>query len=80
MKLNQTALRRRLTLTTELPPQFRKTTSQHLTNVSYQCQRIQSREEWRHDGKRKLWRRRETAHDPKHTSPSAKHGGGNIIA
>lgn len=39
-----------------------------------------SREEWRHDGKRKLWRRRETAHEPKHTSPSAKHGGGNIIA
>lgn len=30
------------------------------------------------DGKRKLWKRKETIHDPKHTTLSVKHDGGNV--
>uniref|UniRef100_A0A8C5Q2J1 Transposase Tc1-like domain-containing protein n=1 Tax=Leptobrachium leishanense TaxID=445787 RepID=A0A8C5Q2J1_9ANUR len=32
------------------------------------------------DGKRKVWRRKGTAHDPKHTTSSVKHGGGSVMA
>ncbi len=30
------------------------------------------------DGKRRVWRRKGTAHDPKHTISSVKHGGGSV--
>ncbi len=32
------------------------------------------------DGKRKVRRKKGTAHDPKHTTSSVKHGGGSVIA
>ena len=32
------------------------------------------------DGKRRVWRRKGTAHDPKYTTSSVKHGGGSIMA
>ncbi len=32
------------------------------------------------DGKRRVWRRKGTAHDPKHTISSVKHGGGSVMA
>lgn len=32
------------------------------------------------DGKRKVWRKKGTAHDPKYTTSSVKHGGGSVIA
>ena len=32
------------------------------------------------DGKRKVLRRKGTAHDPKHTTSSVKHGGGSVMA
>ena len=32
------------------------------------------------DGKRRAWRRKGTAHDPKHTTSSVKHGGGSVMA
>uniref|UniRef100_A0AAQ5XE21 Transposase Tc1-like domain-containing protein n=1 Tax=Amphiprion ocellaris TaxID=80972 RepID=A0AAQ5XE21_AMPOC len=32
------------------------------------------------NGKAKVWRKKGSAHDPKHTSSSVKHSGGNIIA
>ncbi len=32
------------------------------------------------DGKRRVWRRKGTAHDPKHTTSSVKHGGGSVMA
>ncbi len=32
------------------------------------------------DGKRRVWRRKVTAHDPKHTTSSVKHGGGSVMA
>ncbi|CAJ0938076.1 unnamed protein product, partial [Ranitomeya imitator] len=33
---------------------------------------------YQNDGKKKVWRRKGTAHDPRHTTSSVKHGGGNI--
>ncbi|CAJ0968752.1 unnamed protein product [Ranitomeya imitator] len=35
---------------------------------------------YQNDGKRKVWRRHGTAHDPKHTTSSVKHGGGSVMA
>ncbi len=32
------------------------------------------------DGKRRVWRRKGTVHDPKHTTSSVKHGGGSVMA
>lgn len=32
------------------------------------------------DGKRRVWRRKGTAHDPKHTTSSVKHDGGSVMA
>ena len=32
------------------------------------------------DGKRRVGRRKGTAHDPKHTTSSVKHGGGSVMA
>ncbi len=32
------------------------------------------------DGNRRVWRRKGTAHDPKHTTSSVKHGGGSVMA
>ncbi len=32
------------------------------------------------DGKRRVWRRKGTAHDPKHTTSLVKHGGGSVMA
>ncbi len=32
------------------------------------------------DGKRRVWRRKGAAHDPKHTTSSVKHGGGSVMA
>ena len=32
------------------------------------------------DGKAKVWRKKGSAHDPKHTSSSVKHSGGNVMA
>ena len=31
------------------------------------------------DGKRRVWRRKGTDHDPKHTTSSVKHGGGSVM-
>ena len=35
---------------------------------------------YQNDGKRRVWRRKGTAHDPKHTPSSVKHGGGSVMA
>lgn len=35
---------------------------------------------YQYDGKRKIWRRHCTAHDPKHTTSSVKHGRGSVMA
>ena len=32
------------------------------------------------DGMPNVWRKKGSAHDPKHTSSSVKHGGGNVVA
>ncbi len=32
------------------------------------------------DGKKKVWRKKGTAHDPKHTPSSVKHGGSSVLA
>ena len=32
------------------------------------------------DGKAKVWRKKESAHDPKNTRSSVKHGGGSVMA
>ncbi len=32
------------------------------------------------DGKAEVWRKRRSAHDPRHTSSSVKHGGGDVMA
>ena len=34
---------------------------------------------YQNDGKRRVWRRKGTAHDPKHTTSSVKHGGGSAM-
>ena len=34
---------------------------------------------YQNDGKRKVWRRRQEAHDPKHTTSSVKHCGGSVM-
>ena len=33
-----------------------------------------------YNGKRKVWKRKVTAHDPKQTTSRVKHGGGNVMA
>uniref|UniRef100_A0A8C4S635 Transposase Tc1-like domain-containing protein n=1 Tax=Erpetoichthys calabaricus TaxID=27687 RepID=A0A8C4S635_ERPCA len=35
---------------------------------------------YQNDGKKKVWRRRGTAHYPKHTTSSVKHSGGSVMA
>ena len=35
---------------------------------------------YQNDGKRRIWRRKGTAHDPKHTTSSVKDGGGSVMA
>ena len=35
---------------------------------------------YQNDGKKRVWRRKGTAHDPKHTTSSVKHGGGSVMA
>ena len=35
---------------------------------------------YQNDGKRRVWRRKGTAHVPKHTTSSVKHGGGSVMA
>ena len=32
------------------------------------------------DGKNNVWRKKGSAHDPKHTTSSVKQGGGNVMA
>lgn len=34
----------------------------------------------KNDGKRKIWKSRETTQDPKHITSSIKHGGSNVMA
>ena len=34
---------------------------------------------YQNDGKRRVWRRKGTAHDPKHTTSSVKYGGGSVM-
>uniref|UniRef100_A0A8C5Q1T4 Transposase n=1 Tax=Leptobrachium leishanense TaxID=445787 RepID=A0A8C5Q1T4_9ANUR len=58
---------------------------QHLTKPSQFWNKILWTDEtkinlYQSDGKRRVWRRKGTAHDPKHTTSSVKHGGGSVMA
>uniref|UniRef100_A0A8C5R1Q5 Transposase n=1 Tax=Leptobrachium leishanense TaxID=445787 RepID=A0A8C5R1Q5_9ANUR len=57
---------------------------QHLTKPSQFWNKILWTDEtkinlYQSDGKRRVWRRKGTAHDPKHTTSSVKHGGGSVM-
>uniref|UniRef100_A0A8C5MSN8 Transposase Tc1-like domain-containing protein n=1 Tax=Leptobrachium leishanense TaxID=445787 RepID=A0A8C5MSN8_9ANUR len=59
--------------------------AKHLTKPSQFWNKILWTDEtkinlYQSDGKRRLWRRKGTAHDPKHTTSSVKHGGGSVMA
>uniref|UniRef100_A0A8C5M9G9 Transposase n=1 Tax=Leptobrachium leishanense TaxID=445787 RepID=A0A8C5M9G9_9ANUR len=58
---------------------------QHLTKPSQFWNKILWTDEtkinlYQSDGKRRVWRRKGTAHDPKHTTSSVKLGGGSVMA
>uniref|UniRef100_A0A8C5MUE3 Transposase Tc1-like domain-containing protein n=1 Tax=Leptobrachium leishanense TaxID=445787 RepID=A0A8C5MUE3_9ANUR len=58
---------------------------QHLTKPSQFWNKILWTDEtkinlYQSDGKRRVWRRKGTAHDPKHTTSSVKHCGGRVVS